>query len=189
MATNSFRSRTRRTSRAKRTRRCSSRSTPTCSADRRGRLRRDRLHMFRARFRRQGRAHRRTREFRRQSRRGRTESRGGGRRRHPVRSQAARNARLAHMFSRGVIGQLQGATGSTTIPSARPASSCSRRRISLPCSSNSGISPMRRTSQAMRSADWRVKTAGAMANAVDRFFLLAKRCARRQSGGRRSGVG
>ena len=71
-----------------------------------------------------------------------------GRRRHPVRSQAARNARLrAHLLARRRRRSCRARRGSTTIPSARPASSCSRRRTSPPCSSNSAISPTRRTSR------------------------------------------
>ena len=92
----------------------------------RRRLRRDRLHLLRSRLRRRGGAHRRARERRRQGGR----RRGEGRRRpaSPTfcsTSSGAKRAPTPIIFSRGLVARAGGARrGSTTIPSARPASSC-----------------------------------------------------------------
>ncbi|MGO4870691.1 MAG: N-acetylmuramoyl-L-alanine amidase [Roseiarcus sp.] len=82
-----------------------------------------------------------------------------------------RETRLyAHMFSRGVVGQLQGATRLNHNPE-RSAGFVVLKAPDFPSVLiELGYLSNAQDVQAMRSADWRVKTAGAMANAVDRFF-------------------
>ena len=80
----------------------------------------------------------------------------------------------AHIFSRGVVQQLQGAARLNRNPE-RSAGFVVLKAPDFPSVLvELGYLSNAQDVQAMNSADWRAKTASAMANAVDRFFAPAR---------------
>ena len=80
----------------------------------------------------------------------------------------------AHIFSRGVVEQLQGAARLNHNPE-RSAGFVVLKAPDFPSVLvELGYLSNAQDVQAMNSADWRAKTASAMANAVDRFFAPAR---------------
>jgi len=91
-----------------------------------------------------------------------------------------RETRLyAHIFSRGVVAQLQGATRLNHNPE-RSAGFVVLKAPDFPSVLvELGYLSNAQDVQAMSSPDWRAKTASAMANAIDRFFAPARSVAER----------
>ena len=144
---------------------------------RRRRQRLDRLHRLRPRLGRRSRADRRARKRRRPRtpRREGGQGRSGGRR-HPFRpASGARRAPMPICFRTAGRPACAARPGSTTIPSARRASSCSRRRNFLRCWSNSAISPTRRMSQRSNLPEWRDKDRRRDDEGDRRVFRRARR--------------
>ena len=175
MATNSSRSRTACALRARRTRRCSSPFTPTCSA-RGADVSGATVYTCSERASdARGGAHRRTRERRRQGRRDRAESA-----RPPASptscsiSSGARRAPTRTSFRAASSTQLQGAARLNHNPE-RSAGFVVLKAPDFPSVLvELGYLSNAQDVQAMNSPDWRAKTASAMANAIDRFFAAAR---------------
>ena len=80
----------------------------------------------------------------------------------------------AHLFSRGVVAQLQGKTALNNNPE-RSAGFVVLKAPDFPSVLvELGYLSNAKDVQAMRSAEWRTRTAGAMAEAVDRFFAAGR---------------
>ena len=80
----------------------------------------------------------------------------------------------AHLFSRGVVAQLQGKTQLNNNPE-RSAGFVVLKAPDFPSVLvELGYLSNAKDVQAMRSAEWRTRTAGAMAEAVDRFFAAGR---------------
>ena len=185
MATNSSRSRIASALRARRTRRCSSPSTPTCWA---------RRPTCPARRSTPVRSAPPTREAARIAERENAADKAAG---VEQKAQAAGVADIlfdlkrretrayAHIFSRGVVDELQGAARLNRNPE-RSAGFVVLKAPDFPSVLvELGYLSNAQDVQAMNSPEWRAKTASAMANAIDRFF--AARAKRRGDGAQGAG--